>query len=117
MNIKLFINPSSENTLLNLFKQHDVETEEPSLLFDDNSLNSGFDIPAIISLVVGGAAFWNSLSTILKDALKKTPIELEYNDKEKGINFKVKADAKNLDEVILKLKELNHDKTPIELPK
>ena len=109
VNIKIEENYQAE--LKDLLKQNQIEYERKSLLEIDD-LKSENDVLTVVSLLIGSAAFWTSLASIIKELVRKTDVEIEYVDEKEGKKYRIKSNSKQVDSIIEKIKEIaNEEKT------
>ena len=116
MEIKIIVKKTRKADLKRNLEEAGIEIERDDFLLGNHDLKSGFDVATTISIVIGTATFWTALASVLKQAITKEPIEIEFTDKETGKLVKVKANStKELENTLFKIKEYsknNSDEDP-----
>lgn len=108
MELKIISSKENAGELKSILKKENIEIKEKNILFNNPELNAGFDIPTAITIIIGTTTFWTALATVLKQAITKEPIEIEFTDSKSEKVIKLKANSlKELEGVLKKVKEHN----------
>ncbi|WP_394972571.1 hypothetical protein [uncultured Croceitalea sp.] len=106
MNLEIKLKESYRGELIDLLKENDIDFQMPNLLQTEDFKSEG-EIWTVLSILIGSTAFWTSLASVIKQILKKTEIEIKYEDKNDGSKYFIKCNEKDLDNVLKKVQKLS----------
>ncbi len=112
MELQIRIPKESAEELKSLLENKKIEIKERDMLFDNPELNTGFEISALITIILGTTTFWTALAEVLKQTISNESIKIEFTDSKTGNIIKMKANnIKEVDGMLKKIQEHNTAKT------